>query len=226
MEETPTPERIDPAELPGSVGLPYRYPEFKVKKLAKGAPGSIRLVNRVGGALSAGSRAVRFEDGYSPEGLEPDVQDDLEKIIEEWRALNGDISCPAVVQLNLLCESRTNLTVCEVYPYASTRGLGMLVFFDVFLSGEELADFEEVNAELARLMNERKTQREESLAKAEEAARAAEEQRKADEALGKTAREHNLVAKLREAEDAIAKLRKAANKLAKKAGVKDWENAA
>lgn len=215
------PEFIDPP--PGAAGAPIRYPEFKLKKLAASVPGSIRMVNKVGSALSAGTRAVEFTDCAECIGLDETEQMEMEKIVEEFRALNDQREPCAVELLNMYCESRANRTIAEIYPWCDANGVThILAFIDVFLSGEELEDYEDANQEISQLMSARKAKRKEEKEARENQEKEAARQKADDEQLGKMAREHNIVEKLREAEEKLEKIRKAGNRLAKKAGVKDW----
>lgn len=222
MSENPeAPTLVDPP--PGAARQPIRTPGFKLKKLVKDVPGGIRMVNKAGSALSAGTRAVEFIDGGEIQGLPEEEALEMESIIEQFGALNDGQSPTAVELLNMYCESRANRTVAEIYPFADPEGLThLLVFIDVFLSGEELDDYEQANADLSAIMDEKKAKRAADKAKAEEAKAAEERQKAEDLALGKTAREQNLVGKLRDLEDTVKRIRKAGNKLAQQAGVKDW----
>ena len=201
-------EIVDPAEVTG------RRERVRVKKLAKGAPGHIRMTDRKG-ASSVGTRAVFF--GHSRvTGLE---DEEALEFSEELIEAGLDNRASPVTKLNVYFENRANRTLAEVYP--TTTG-ELLCFIDVFLYGEELDDFLEVNEELQTLMDKRKQERAEKKQKLE--AEAQEKDRLADEdrKLGARVREHNVLDKNRKLEATIAAMRAAGNRLAKKAGVKQW----
>lgn len=199
-----------------------RYPEFRLKKLIPSAPGHIRMVNKAGSALSVGTRAVVFRDYGEPAGLVGEDAEDMRKLIDEFQDLNDGRYPHPVDQLNMLCESRANWVVAETYP--SNGGMQILVYFDVFMEGEELEEYEEVSEMLVNEMKKRKAEREEAKLKTEEATKAADAQRKEDEKLGKMAREQGLVEEVRTLREQVAKIRKAGNKLAQKLGMKEWLN--
>ena len=222
-------DAIDPADLSLREEDARKDGRRRFKKLAKGAPGDIRLVNKQG-ILSQGTRAVVFRDGEFPQGLDEQEEADFERELGDACAEEGidpadaDIAAgyyTAVEQLNLYFAHRANRTLAEVYP--SADGTSLLCFIDVFLDGEELDDFEEHSEELTRMLADKKRIRAEEKAKRDEEKAAKEQQDKADMELGRKVREHNLIEKAREADEKLRSIRKAANRLAQKHGEKGWD---
>lgn len=231
-------DAIDPADTSLREEDARKDGRRRFKKLAKGAPGDIRLVNKQG-ILSQGTRAVQFENYEWPVGLDEQEEADFEK--EAVDAANeyvdeeeGDTRLDpddgaeaarmftAVEQLNLYFSHRANRTLAEIYP--SADGTSILCFIDVFLDGEDLDDFQEHSEELTRLLADKKRIRAEEKAKRDEEKAAKEQQDKADMELGRKVREHNLIEKAREADEKLRAIRKAANRLAQKHGEKGWED--
>lgn len=228
-------DAIDPADLSLREEDARKDGRRRFKKLAKGAPGDIRLVNKQG-ILSQGTRAVVFRDGEFPQGLDTQEESDFEREVVDECAEDlattpqnapvddADMACSflsAVDQLNLYFAHRANRTLAEVYP--SADGTSLLCFIDVFLDGEELDDFEEHSEELTRMLADKKRVRAEEKAKRDEEKAAKEQQDKADMELGRKVREHNLIEKAREADEKLRSIRKAANRLAQKHGEKGWD---
>ena len=222
---------IDPADLSMREEDARKDGRRRFKKLAKGAPGDIRLVNKQG-ILSQGTRAVQFENCEWPVGLDEQEEADFEKELIEAAAEEGDpdndgtaewavAGLSAVEQLNLYFAHRANRTLAEIYP--SADGTSILCFIDVFLDGEALDDFEEHSDELVRMLAEKRRVREEAKAKRDAEKAAAEAQDKADLELGRKVREHNVIEKAREADEKLKAIRKAANRLAQKHGEKGWD---
>ncbi len=222
---------IDPADLSMREEDARKDGRRRFKKLAKGAPGDIRLVNKQG-ILSQGTRAVQFENWEWPVGLDEQEEADFEKELIEAAAEEGDpdndgtaewaaAGLSAVEQLNLYFAHRANRTLAEIYP--SADGTSILCFIDVFLDGEALDDFEEHSDELVRMLAEKRRVREEAKAKRDAEKAAAEAQDKADLELGRKVREHNVIEKAREADEKLKAIRKAANRLAQKHGEKGWD---
>lgn len=222
---------IDPADLSMREEDARKDGRRRFKKLAKGAPGDIRLVNKQG-ILSQGTRAVQFENTEWPVGLDEQEEADFEKELIEAAADEGDpdndgtaewavAGLSAVEQLNLYFAHRANRTLAEIYP--SADGTSILCFIDVFLDGEALDDFEEHSDELVRMLAEKRRVREEAKAKRDAEKAAAEAQDKADLELGRKVREHNVIEKAREADEKLKAIRKAANRLAQKHGEKGWD---
>ena len=222
---------IDPADLSMREEDARKDGRRRFKKLAKGAPGDIRLVNKQG-ILSQGTRAVQFENCEWPVGLDEQEEADFEKELIEVAAEEGDpdndgtaewavAGLSAVEQLNLYFAHRANRTLAEIYP--SADGTSILCFIDVCLDGEALDDFEEHSDELVRMLAEKRRVREEAKAKRDAEKAAAEAQDKADLELGRKVREHNVIEKAREADEKLKAIRKAANRLAQKHGEKGWD---
>ena len=222
---------IDPADLSMREEDARKDGRRRFKKLAKGAPGDIRLVNKQG-ILSQGTRAVQFENWEWPVGLDEQEEADFEKELIEAAAEEGDpdndgtaewavAGLSAVEQLNLYFAHRANRTLAEIYP--SADGTSILCFIDVFLDGEALDDFQEHSEELTRMLADKQRVRAEAKAAAEAEKRAAEAQDKADLELGRKVREHNVIEKAREADEKLKAIRKAANRLAQKHGEKGWD---
>lgn len=222
---------IDPADLSMREEDARKDGRRRFKKLAKGAPGDIRLVNKQG-ILSQGTRAVQFENTEWPVGLDEQEEADFEKELIEAAADEGDpdndgtaewavAGLSAVEQLNLYFAHRANRTLAEIYP--SADGTSILCFIDVFLDGEALDDFQEHSEELTRMLADKQRVRAEAKAAAEAEKRAAEAQDKADLELGRKVREHNVIEKAREADEKLKAIRKAANRLAQKHGEKGWD---
>ena len=222
---------VDPGDLSMREEEARKDGRKRFKKLAKGAPGEIRMTNKQG-LLSQGTRAVMFVDEEFPDGLDDEEAADFEKELIEAAAAEGDedndgtaewavAGLSATEQLNLYFSHRANRTLAEVYPTAN--GTALLCFIDVFLSGEDLDDFQEHSEELVRLLGEKRRQRAELKEKADADKAAQEQQDKADLELGRKVREHNVVEKAREAEEKLKAIRKAANRLAQKHGEKGWD---
>lgn len=222
---------IDPADLSMREEDARKDGRRRFKKLAKGAPGDIRLVNKQG-ILSQGTRAVQFENTEWPVGLDEQEEADFEKELIEAAAEEDDpdndgtaewavAGLSAVEQLNLYFAHRANRTLAEIYP--SADGTSILCFIDVFLDGEALDDFQEHSEELTRMLADKQRVRAEAKAAAEAEKRAAEAQDKADLELGRKVREHNVIEKAREADEKLKAIRKAANRLAQKHGEKGWD---
>lgn len=223
---------IDPADLSMREEDARKDGRRRFKKLAKGAPGDIRLVNKQG-ILSQGTRAVQFENTEWPVGLDEQEEADFEKELIEAAAEEDDpdndgtaewavAGLSAVEQLNLYFAHRANRTLAEIYP--SADGTSILCFIDVFLDGEALDDFQEHSEELTRMLADKQRVRAEAKAAAEAEKRAAEAQDKADLELGRKVREHNVIEKAREADEKLKAIRKAANRLAQKHGEKGWDD--
>lgn len=223
---------IDPADLSMREEDARKDGRRRFKKLAKGAPGDIRLVNKQG-ILSQGTRAVQFENTEWPVGLDEQEEADFEKELIEVAAEEDDpdndgtaewavAGLSAVEQLNLYFAHRANRTLAEIYP--SADGTSILCFIDVFLDGEALDDFQEHSEELTRMLADKQRVRAEAKAAAEAEKRAAEAQDKADLELGRKVREHNVIEKAREADEKLKAIRKAANRLAQKHGEKGWDD--
>lgn len=151
---------IDPADLSMREEDARKDGRRRFKKLAKGAPGDIRLVNKQG-ILSQGTRAVQFENTEWPVGLDEQEEADFEKELIEVAAEEDDpdndgtaewavAGLSAVEQLNLYFAHRANRTLAEIYP--SADGTSILCFIDVFLDGEALDDFQEHSEELTRML--------------------------------------------------------------------------
>ena len=221
---------VDPGDLSMREEEARKDGRKRFKKLAKGAPGEIRMTNKQG-LLSQGTRAVMFVDGELSQGLDDEEEADFDQeIVEAANKLEGVDSTDAGIcvtyftateQLNLYFSHRANRTLAEIYPSADGRAL--LCFIDVFLSGEDLDDFQEHSEELVRLLGEKRRQRAEAKEKADAEKAAQEQQDKADLELGRKVREHNVVEKAREAEEKLKAIRKAANRLAQKHGEKGWD---
>lgn len=221
---------VDPGDLSMREEEARKDGRKRFKKLAKGAPGEIRMTNKQG-LLSQGTRAVMFRDGLFPEGLDEEEADDFDREVvdaanelEDVEATTAEealLLFTAVEQLNLYFSHRANRTLAEIYPTAN--GTALLCFIDVFLSGEDLDDFQEHSEELVRLLGEKRRQRAEAKEKADADKAAQEQQDKADLELGRKVREHNVVEKAREAEEKLKAIRKAANRLAQKHGEKGWD---
>lgn len=214
-------EVVDPADASAATEEARASGRRRYKKLAKGAPGDIRMVNKQG-ILSQGTRAVIFVDDEFPVGLDDEeAREFVREAEDEGLVEDGALLATAAEQLNLYFSHRANRTLAEVY--VSGGGATLLCFIDVFLDGEDLEDFQDISEEVTRAMGERRRQREEAKEK-EAAERAAKEaQDKADLELGRKVREHNIIEKARDAEQRLEQIRKAANKLAKKHGEKGWD---
>lgn len=223
---------VDPADTSMATEDGRKAGRRRFKKLARGAPGDIRMVNKQG-ILSQGTRAVVFYDGELPEGLSPDEDADFAEEILEANADGRDADVvetdpeqaaayfTAAEQLNIYFAGRANRTLAEVYP--SADGSRILCFIDVFLDNEDLDDFEATVEEVTRAMEVSKRKRAEAKEAIAEAKAAQEQQDKDDLNLGRKVREHNLIEKARQADEQVKAIRRAANKLAQKHGEKGWE---
>jgi hypothetical protein len=230
---------VDPADLSMVDEDMRRDNRKKYKKLAIGAPGDIRLTNKIGG-LSQGTRAVMFCDGELPSGLDESEEVDFmleiveaAKDFDEFEASGNEESdaesaaafFTAAEQLNLYFAHRANRTLAEVFPSSTAYGgTALLCFIDVFLTGKKLDNFMQASDELTRRIAEIEMEQEAAEEKAADEAEAKEAQDRADIELGRKVREHNLIEKAREAEEKLVRIRKAANKLAQKHGEKGWED--
>lgn len=224
---------VDPADTSMATEDGRKAGRRRFKKLARGAPGDIRMVNKQG-ILSQGTRAVVFYDGELPEGLSPDEDEDFAKEILEANADGRDADVvetdpeqaaayfTAAEQLNIYFAGRANRTLAEVYP--SADGSRILCFIDVFLDNEDLDDFEATVEEVTRAMEVSKRKRAEAKEAIAEAKAAQEQQDKDDLNLGRKVREHNLIEKARQADEQVKAIRRAANKLAQRHGEKGWED--
>lgn len=222
---------VDPGDLSMREEEARKDGRKRFKKLTKGAPGEIRMTNKQG-LLSQGTRAVMFVDEELPDGLDDEEAADFEQELIESAAAENDedndgtaewavAGLSATEQLNLYFSHRANRTLAEIYPSADGRSL--LCFIDVFLSGEDLDDFQEHSEELVRLLGEKRRQRAEAKEKEAQEKLTQEQRDKADLELGRKVREHNVIEKAREAEEKLKAIRKAANRLAQKHGEKGWD---
>lgn len=222
---------VDPVDTSMATEDGRKAGRRRFKKLARGAPGDIRMVNKQG-ILSQGTRAVVFYDGELPEGLSPEEDADFSEEILEANLTESGLGVEtdpeqaaafftAAEQLNIYFAGRANRTLAEVYP--SADGSRILCFIDVFLDGEDLDDFEANVEEVTRAMEVSKRKRAEAKEAAAEAKAAQEQQDKDDLNLGRKVREHNLIEKAREADEQVKRIRRAANKLAQKHGEKGWD---
>ncbi len=224
---------VDPADTSMATEDGRKAGRRRFKKLARGAPGDIRMVNKQG-ILSQGTRAVVFYDGELPEGLSAEEDADFAAEILEALAMENGVEpegsgdgeaaaafFTAAEQLNIYFAGRANRTLAEVYP--SADGSRILCFIDVFLDNEDLDDFEATVEEVTRAMEVSKRKRAEAKEAIAEARAAQEQQDKDDLNLGRKVREHNLIEKARQADEQVKAIRRAANKLAQKHGEKGWE---
>jgi hypothetical protein len=180
-----------------------------VKKLARGAPGDIRVVGPRGSYL--GCRAVTFIEGRWPVGLPPEDLK-LVKDVKSWQSL------ALAEQLNTYFSLLANRTLVD-WQFSNNE-YEVTCIIDVFLDGEELDDYLESADVAQREMERRRQERESAKLESEAAKIKADAEREELVALGKKAKEHNLLEKLRDLEDEIAKLRKQRNKAAKAAGMR------
>jgi hypothetical protein len=198
--------KVDPAELYNpSTRLP------KKRDMVVQRPGNINYA--APGGSFPGSRIVEFTP-FDVFGLE---EEDYNKLHEQVGQDENGPSKPlrAVEWLNLYFKHRANLLTTNVQ--VSSDGNSIFVIFTNHLEGGKLEYFQKYQSVVADTMQKWE---DEQAAKAEEEAKTAEARRKETESLielGKKARDHNLITKLKELADEVDELRKKNAKLEKAA---------
>lgn len=174
-------------------------------------PGNINYAAENGSF--AGCRVVTFGGERQWSGMEADDDEAFK------RQGGGADGMSPVDQLNLYFKHRANLTVVAIIPTMTN----VTCIFTNFMEGEELEDFQMVTEKIQGEMDKLKAEREEKKAKDAEAKQAKEKEDKALIELGRKAKEHNLVEKLRdmtekyeEVKKLVAKYEKAEKKGGKK----------
>jgi hypothetical protein len=174
------------------------YP--KVRQALMNAPGLVNISGERG--YYPGCRAIILTEGHVPSGMR---EGELQKLKER---LGAGWPSPAV-QLNAFFECFGNMTLVS---WQVDLGGSYHIFVTTQLEREDLEDLQWAGEQMERLIGEHKAEREK--AKADEARLA--DEKAADERalieLGRKAREHNLLDRLRELAEDNQKLRKAARK--------------
>lgn len=181
----------DPAVLYNpSTRLPAKR-ELKVER-----PGNVNYA--APGGSYPGSRVVTFHAARA-EGLEDeDAKRFLAQLQEEPPASAADA-------LNLYFKHRANLLTVAVM---TGHDGSLTVIFTNHLEGERLEWFHRYQQEVARTMEKWEAEQEKKREEAEAKAKAKAEEEATLLALGKKARDHNLIERLRELDEENKKLRK------------------
>lgn len=166
------------------------------------------IINRPGNINIAGDRghypgcrvAVFSDDGVY--GLEDADRERLYKQIAE--ASEPSEPWTAAKTLNLYFKHRANLLTVALF---GTGGGDITVVFTNQLEDEELEEFQEFTQEWGAKQREREAKRAEEAQKKKDEEKARNEEMNALITLGKKARDHNLVEKLRELDEEVKRLR-------------------
>lgn len=171
------------------------YP--KTRELMTNWPGLISVAGDRG--YYPGCRMVFFLDTSGPQGLD---RENEKKLLDAVGGLWGS----AADQANAFFRTFGNLTVVDwrIFNVGHQLAIGMLITTQ--LDGKELQDFQEAGRRFELIIREVREEREK--AEEAEAQASAKEQENIAElvALGRTAKEHNLIGKNRELEEQNADL--------------------
>lgn len=176
------------------------YP--KTRELMTNWPGLISVAGDRG--YYPGCRMVFFFNSYGPEGLD---QANKAKLAEALGIGADDTFWPgAADQANAFFKTFGNLTVVDWRIFNVNSGLALGMLITTQLDGKELQDFQEAGRRFELIIREVREEREK--AEEAEALASAKEQENIAElvALGRTAKEHNLIGKNRELEEQNADL--------------------
>lgn len=189
----------DPAQVYNpSTRLPAKR-EMKVTR-----PGNINYA-APGGSYPGSRVIVVYDNGI--QGLEVD---DGMKLVEQ---ANDEGPENAAEWANLYFKHRANLLTVAVTP---TFDGGLVIMFTNHLEGERLEYFQKYQSVVSETMEKWEAEQQEKRAKEEEAANARVAETNALIELGRKARDHNLLAKLKELDGQVTKMKK----LLKKNGIK------
>ena len=180
---------------PEELSTPPQTSLARDRELVLKRPGNINYAAEHGSF--AGSRLVTF-GGLQTSGLETD-----DAVAFAQQVKDAGVTTAAEA-MNLYFKHRSNLTVVAVIPDSDL----IHCIFTNFMEGEELDDFkfvtEKIQSEMDKLREERNK-------KKDEAAKAKQEKEQDDKALielGRKAREHKLVEKLRDMTEKYEEVRK------------------
>lgn len=189
----------DPAQVYNpSTRLPAKR-ELKVTRpgnINYAAPGGSYPGSRIIVACDFGIQGLEVDDGMK---LADQANDERPKNAAEWA--------------NLYFKHRANLLTVAVTP---TFDGGLVIMFTNHLEGERLEYFQKYQSVVSETMEKWEAEQQEKRAKEEEAANARVAETNALIELGRKARDHNLLAKLKELDGQVAKMKK----LLKKNGIK------
>jgi hypothetical protein len=177
----------------------------KDRKLVVNWPGLISVAGDRG--YFPGCRLVAFHDREQPEGL------DGENINDLYKHCGADGWPPAADQLNTFAQHYGNLAIVDWRIVGSS----IYCLITTQLDGDQLEDFQFAGRVLEQAMRERRAEREEQTKAAGEAAAAKEREDAEALALGRKAKEHNLMGKLRDLEEENADMKRRLKLLIKKA---------
>lgn len=206
---------VNPAEL----HVPPPVSQVKARRLFRKAPGFITATISER-ANAQGCVMAQFVDFEPPSGI-----DDGDKLADELGIEYGgrDAWPSAVEQLNAYFENRANLVLTKSWVGSVGTGdetvTSITVLISTLFEEEDLRELEEIQRAVDSHMTQYREQKAAQEAKEREASEAEARQLEADAALGKKAREHNLLGKLELLEGKLKRAVKQRNKLAQASGI-------
>lgn len=204
----------DPAEI----ARPPPVSQVKARRLFRKAPGFITATISER-ANAQGCVMAQFVDGEAPSGV-----DDPDKLADDLGIDYHSDSWPsAVEQFNTYFENRANLVLTKAWvSNVGAEGesvTSITALISTLFEEEDLQELEEIQRAVDAHMTKYREERAAREAKDHEAKVEAAKQLEADAALGKKAREHNLLGKLEMLEAKLKKALKQRNKAAHEAGI-------
>lgn len=212
MSEEPTQPNHIPAEIvltePGIQHASFNnYSPGHTRKMTVEFPGHVTITGPRG--YYPGCRAVSFYDGVEPEGLS-------EQDVAELLTACGGVEWPsAVEQVNTFFATHANLAFVDMSLQSDGHAIsGMLTRQ---LDGKELQQFQEAATIMEATIADIRERDAKKEAEEESAQAKAEAERAELLALGKKAKDHNLLNRLKEQDEEIAKLKAELKALLKRA---------
>lgn len=195
-------EKLDTRDPAQTYNPSTRLPAKRELKVTR--PGNINFA--APGGSYPGSRIITVYDN-GIQGLEVD---DGMKLVDQ---ANDEKPGNAAEWANLYFKHRANLLTTAVVP---TFDGGLVILFTNHLEGERLEYFQKYQSVVSETMEKWEAEQQEKRAKEEEVINARVAENNALIELGRKARDHNLLAKLKELDGQVTKMKK----LLKKNGIK------